>query len=144
MYQIEPGLLKLLRSYGTDEWEKGLKTYLASQETLAKRYAQEREMKRIPITVAQGKTITLSPGGQNVLVKAIIEDFCQLFTAEARDFVVFSFSNTLRQFRHLNLQQQQVVRSLLELFAKNGTSRYVQEQVPQAIQYIDRLWTKGH
>ncbi len=81
VYQIEPGLLKLLRSYGTEEWEKGLKTYLASQETLAKRYAQEREMKRIPITVAEGRTITLSPGGQNVLIKAIIDDFCQLFTS---------------------------------------------------------------
>ncbi len=79
-YQIEAGLLKLLRTYGTDEWEKGLTTHLASIETLREKYAQARIMKRIPIEVAPGKTITLSPGGQNVLVQKIINDFCELFT----------------------------------------------------------------
>lgn len=79
VYQIEPGLLKLLRTYGTGEWEKGLKTYLASVETLKKRYAREREMKRIPIRIGKGKTITLSPGGQNILVERIIKDFCEYF-----------------------------------------------------------------
>ncbi|MGE5114536.1 MAG: BsuBI/PstI family type II restriction endonuclease [Acidobacteriaceae bacterium] len=81
VYQIEAGLLKLLRTYGTPEWEKGLKTHLASIETLKTKYAQEREMKRIPIEVAPGKTITLSPGGQNVLVEKIIEDFCGYFVS---------------------------------------------------------------
>lgn len=80
VYQIEAGLLKLLRTYGTKEWENGLKTYFASAETLKKKYAQEREMKRIPIQVAKGKTITLSPGGQNILVARVIKDFCEFFT----------------------------------------------------------------
>lgn len=81
VYQIETGLLKLLRAYGTDEWEKGLKTYLASVETLKARYAQERQMKRIPIHISEGRTITLSPGGQNILVERIVKDFCELFTS---------------------------------------------------------------
>jgi adenine-specific DNA-methyltransferase len=37
VYQIESGLLKLLQTYGTAEWEAGLKTYLASVETLKKK-----------------------------------------------------------------------------------------------------------
>ena len=81
VYQIEAGLLELLRTYGTDEWGKGLRTHLASIETLREKYAQARSMKRIPIEVAPGTTITLSPGGQNVLVEKIIKDFCELFTA---------------------------------------------------------------
>lgn len=81
VYQIETGLLKLLRTYGKAEWEKGLKTHLASNETLKAKYAQARHMKRIPVEVASGKTITLSPGGQNILVEKIIKDFCELFTA---------------------------------------------------------------
>ena len=84
VYQIEAGLLKLLRTFGTSEWEKGLKTHLSSIETLKKKYAQEREMKRIPIEVAPGKIITLSPGGQNILVEKIVDDFCQVFTPGAR------------------------------------------------------------
>jgi hypothetical protein len=42
---------------------------LSSVETLKKRYAQQRQVERIPITVAPGKTITLYPGGQNVRVE---------------------------------------------------------------------------
>jgi len=83
VYRIEAGLLKLLRTYGTANWEKRLRTYLASVETLKAKYAQEREMKRIPIEIAPGKTITLSPGGQNILVERIIKDFCELFTVGA-------------------------------------------------------------
>jgi len=80
VYQIEGGLLDLLKTWGTTEWEKGIKTYLSSVETLKKRYAQEREMKRIPIEVAPGKVMSLSPGGQNILVEKIIDDFCSVFT----------------------------------------------------------------
>lgn len=81
VYQIETGLLDLIRLYGGTEWEKGLKTYLASVKTLKTKYAQERIIKRIPIQVAPGKQITLSPGGQNVLIKNIVDDFCSTFTA---------------------------------------------------------------
>lgn len=80
VYEIEPSALELLRTYGTDEWEVNLKTYLSSVETLTKRYAQERQMARIPVQIAEGKTITLSPGGQNELVKAIVEEFASLYT----------------------------------------------------------------
>ena len=37
-------------------------------------------MKRIPVTIGPGDTINLSPGGQNVLVKKIIEEFAPRFT----------------------------------------------------------------
>ena len=80
VYQIEGGLLDLLRTWGTPEWEKGIRTYLSSVGTLKAKYAQEREMKRIPIEVAPGKAISLSPGGQNILVEKIADDFCPVFT----------------------------------------------------------------
>ncbi len=79
VYQIEAGALALLRSYGTPGWDKGIKTYLTSFETLKEKYARERAMKRIPLTLAKGKKITLSPGGQNVLVEHIATDFCERF-----------------------------------------------------------------
>ena len=53
----------------TTGWKKSLRTFLSSVETLRQRYAQAREMARIPVTIAPGKTINLSPGGQNVLVQ---------------------------------------------------------------------------
>lgn len=80
VYQIEAGALELLRTYGTDRWEKSVKTYLVSVQTLKQRYARERTMKRIPVTIAAGKTITLSPGGQNVLIEHILKEFSDRFT----------------------------------------------------------------
>jgi len=56
-----------------------LREYQVEVEPLKKRYAQNREMQRIPVAIAAGKTITLSPGGQNVLVEQIIKEFAERF-----------------------------------------------------------------
>lgn len=82
VYQIEPSALKLLREFGNSEWPQMVKKYLLSVESLKKQYAREREMLRIPVHVANGEEISLSPGGQNVLVKKIIDDFCAIFTPD--------------------------------------------------------------
>jgi len=37
-------------------------------------------MTRIPVTLASGKIIMLSPGGQNILVKQILDEFVDRFT----------------------------------------------------------------
>jgi adenine-specific DNA-methyltransferase len=80
VYQIEERALALLRSYGTEEWDSRLTDYLATVGTLSVRYAEEREMRRIPLVLPTGAQITLSPGGQNLLVQRIIEEFCPRFT----------------------------------------------------------------
>lgn len=80
VYQIEPSALKLLREFGQPTWTKHLRGYLSSVQTLKHLYARERDMHRIPVNLAGGQEIRLSPGGQNVLVKKIIDDFCPLFT----------------------------------------------------------------
>jgi hypothetical protein len=84
VYQIEPSALKLLRTFGTLEWSTRLSEYLASVDTLKRLYARERDTMRIPVTLQSGARIQLSPGGQNVLVKKILDDFCPLFTPGAR------------------------------------------------------------
>lgn len=88
VYQIEAGALALLKTYGSADWDKALSTYLSSRETLQKRYAHEREMERIPLTLDAGTTISLSPGGQNILVQQIVEEFCPRFTPKARPIYV--------------------------------------------------------
>ena len=79
VYQIEPSALKLIRRFGSPKWKTHLNVYLQSIKTLKRVYAREREMTRIPVKLANDEEINLSPGGQNVLVKAIIDDFCPLF-----------------------------------------------------------------
>lgn len=80
VYQIEPSVLKLLRGFGKPGWKSHMQQYLRNVDTLKKLYTREREMGRLPVKLANGQEIRLSPGGQNVLVKKIMDDFCPLFT----------------------------------------------------------------
>ena len=79
VYQIEPAALALLRTFGTPAWHDSLTAYLAERETLIARYAREREQNRIPVEVAPGKKITLSPGEHSELIRAVIETFAPRF-----------------------------------------------------------------
>ncbi|MFA5902934.1 MAG: BsuBI/PstI family type II restriction endonuclease [Desulfobacula sp.] len=87
VYQIEPSALTLLKSFGKPEWNACLDQYLQTVNTLKKLYAREREMRRLPVKFENGQEIRLSPGGQNILVKKIIDDFCPLFTPGS--FVIY-------------------------------------------------------
>jgi hypothetical protein len=80
VYQIESSALKLLRAFNKPGWKKRISQYLRSVNMLKQMYAREREMLKIPIVFENGEGIQLSPGGQNILVKKILDDFCPLFT----------------------------------------------------------------
>lgn len=79
VYQIEPAALSLIRTFDTSAWHDNLAAYLAERETLVERYAKEREQNRIPVEVAPGQKITLSPGEHSELIRGIIEDFAPRF-----------------------------------------------------------------
>lgn len=79
VYQIEPAALALLRTFDTPAWHDALRAYLAERETLITRYAKERDQNRIPVAVAPGKSILLSPGRHSELIRAVIEDFAPRF-----------------------------------------------------------------
>jgi adenine-specific DNA-methyltransferase len=80
VYQIDPQALALLRTFGTDDWARKLYEYRIEVESLKQRYAKERALARIPITLQDGTVLSLSPGGQNVLIKQILEEFAERFT----------------------------------------------------------------
>ena len=84
VYQIEPSALKLLRTFGKPNWNSHLRKYMKTVESLKKLYLRERDMRRIPVKLSNGQEIRLSPGGQNVLIKKVIDDFCPLFTPGGR------------------------------------------------------------
>ena len=98
VYQIEPAALALLRNVGTPHWGPKLRQYLASRESLKHEIARKRDLARVPVTLRDGSQISLSPGGQNPLIKAIIEHFCPAF---APGGVVLYIGDTENKFVHL-------------------------------------------
>ena len=79
VYQIAPEALELLRAFGGPSYANDLKTYLGARDTLAARYAAERELTRLPVTITNGETIKLSAGEHSELIKAIVEEFASRF-----------------------------------------------------------------
>ncbi len=79
VYQIEKGVLELIQTYKTKSWGKSLRAYLATNETLKKRFAQERQMRLVPVRISERRMLYLTSGGHNILVKTIIEEFCPRF-----------------------------------------------------------------
>ena len=80
VYQVEPTARALIRAYGTAAWPKQWRDYLASREKIRRELDRQRALARIPVTLPSGNTVTLSPGGQNPLIKAIIEEFVRVRT----------------------------------------------------------------
>lgn len=79
VYQIEPTALALCRTYKTDAWSPAFKKYLAAKDDIKRELQRARDIARIPVRLPTGREITLSPGGQNPLIREFIENFCTRF-----------------------------------------------------------------
>ena len=101
VYQIEPTALALLRKFSTQDWAPALRSYLASRERLKHEIARKRNLARVPVSLPDGSQVALSPGGQNPLIKAIIEHFCPAF---APGGVVIYIGDTENKFVHLEAE----------------------------------------
>ncbi|MGH9440167.1 MAG: BsuBI/PstI family type II restriction endonuclease, partial [Terriglobia bacterium] len=84
VYQVSPEAISLIRAFGTRKWSAQLEAYLSEQSGLATRYANERDLQRVPVTIAEGQVIHISPGKHSLLIKAIIEEFAERFVPGGR------------------------------------------------------------
>lgn len=99
VYKIEPTALALLQSHGSDFWPKQLAAYLKQGASIRAEIHRERSLTRVPVTLPDGRTLSLSAGGQNPLIKAIVEEFCPRFTPGA---VVAYLGDTETKFLHFD------------------------------------------
>lgn len=79
-YHVTSKALAVILKYGTPAFDRKLDEYLTVVPGLKTKYAADRLRNRIPIAFPNGRLFTLSPGGQNVLIKQMIEEFCPQFT----------------------------------------------------------------
>jgi hypothetical protein len=84
VYQIEPTCLAVLQAFGTAEFELRLKGFTAARPTLAAQYAKHRKMKMVPLTIAPGHQVQLSPGAHSELIRQVCEQFGPRFVPGGR------------------------------------------------------------
>jgi len=99
VYQIEENALQLLRSFGNKAWKAKLQSYLASREQIRCELQRKRNLARVPVRLPSGKQVKLSPGGQNPLIKAVVEEFCPRFFPGA---TIVYIGDAEDKFRHLD------------------------------------------
>lgn len=101
VYQIEPSALALFRTVGTLDWPPSLRQYLGSREAIKNEIARKRILARVPVTLPDGSQVALSPGGQNPLIKLVIEHLCPIF---APGGIVIYIGDTENKFVHLETE----------------------------------------
>lgn len=82
-YQLTPVALKLVTSFGTIAFKKELTTFLKNPAT-GDLKARHRNLPREIVLLPDGVTIELSAGGQNTLIRSIIEEFTPRFIRKPR------------------------------------------------------------
>jgi adenine-specific DNA-methyltransferase len=97
-YQVTPPLLKLVRAFGSPAWKGSLTAFLATASAIGTLQPRERPMALVAVKLPSGKKVPLTAGGQNELVKKIIEDFCPRFTPGG---IVVYLGDTGQKQRHV-------------------------------------------
>lgn len=77
-YQLSPPALKLIRKFGNPAFEKELKIFLKHHVT-GSLIARHRSLPRETVVLPDGMRVELSAGGQNVLIRLIVEEFTPRF-----------------------------------------------------------------
>ena len=78
-YRLTTDALKVIKSFGTNKWESELKKYKKNIGTLQGKYEKQRDLRKTPITLANGETIKFSPGKHNKVQISIIQEFAPRF-----------------------------------------------------------------
>jgi adenine-specific DNA-methyltransferase len=83
-YQIVTPALKVLSVFGTDQFDPMLARYLEDLPGLQAQYERSRIQNLTPVTLPGGDAVRLTPGGQNLLIRQMVEQFCPRFTPGAQ------------------------------------------------------------
>ncbi len=74
-YRLTSEALAAIQAFNTSRWAEARSEFVRSKGQLVLKYAAEREMKKVPLTLPSGEVVRLSPGRHNELQAAIVEDF---------------------------------------------------------------------
>jgi type II restriction enzyme len=78
-FAINPFAARVIRRYGTSEWQQAVVEFHQGRPSLASQLSRTRDLARVPVTINGNINLTFSAGGHNELQKEIIESFLPIF-----------------------------------------------------------------
>ncbi|SFP01743.1 BsuBI/PstI family type II restriction endonuclease [Hydrogenimonas thermophila] len=82
-YSISNAALKVIQSYGTDEYFQLVKEFIADFGSLSEQFAKKRDIHKIPLVI-NDREFFLSPGSHNQLQVDIINEFAPRFAQKSK------------------------------------------------------------
>jgi type II restriction enzyme len=83
-YAISEAALKVVRAFGTKDWETEVAGFLSRRTALMEVFERRRSKRLVPVRFPDGKVVALSPGAHNKLQKAIVEEFASRFAEDPK------------------------------------------------------------
>ncbi|MYE27954.1 MAG: N-6 DNA methylase, partial [Chloroflexi bacterium] len=109
-YQVSVPLLRLVRAYASPSWQDELTHFrIEMSESLTALSPRKRSIQKIPVILPDGSIVSITAGGQNALIKRIVEEFCPrfaqggeiLYLGDAGDHLS---DDQIRRFNELGIQ----------------------------------------
>lgn len=83
-YRVTEDALNVFRHYGNQTFESQLESFLAQHTSYASLAEERRNMPKTPVLLPSGASLELSPSGQSVLIKAMVEEMLPRFAPGCR------------------------------------------------------------
>lgn len=78
-YRISTEALKVIKTFGSESWDKEIKEFQKKVGSLKEKYSNKRELRKIPVVLEDGVELKFSPGKHNEVQIAIIKEFAPRF-----------------------------------------------------------------
>lgn len=83
-YAVTMAALRAVQSFGGNDWGRESENFRQNRKALAERHSRARKGLGIPVRIAEGRDLVLSPGKHNEVQKAVVEEFAPRFASGAR------------------------------------------------------------
>ncbi len=105
-YAISPIALETIKAYNSKNWKKALANFKKEVGELKLKYSKERNMLRVPIKLANGNILLLSPGKHNEVQAAIVDEFASRF---AQGSALLYLGDTENKDLHIDKEKLQSI-----------------------------------
>ena len=104
-YALTEEAAEVLRQFGNKTWEQVVAHFLEKHGSLWEYYHRSRQAMALPLKLADGKQVYLTPGKHNALQIAIIEKFGPRFAADANVLYLGDAANKFVIYERERLEQ---------------------------------------
>ena len=98
-YALSEAAFAAIAKFGTIEWEKARKRFVAKRGALVDVYRMERKTRMVPVRLPGGRTLELSPGKHNEVQALLVKEFAPRFAPGA---TVLYLGDTAKKNLHLD------------------------------------------